>query len=81
MAAEACRPGLLLADIQLRDGPFTGLEAARAIAQNSDSRVIIVPAYPERVAHGSALSPFAVLSKPFDREALGQTIDRSLMAA
>jgi DNA-directed RNA polymerase specialized sigma24 family protein len=80
-AAEACRPGLVLADIQLRDGPFTGLEAAHAIAQNSDSRVIIVTAYPERVAHSSALSPFAVLTKPFDREALGRTIDRSLMVA
>jgi hypothetical protein len=33
------------------------------------------------VARGSALSPFVVLSKPLDRDALGQTIDRSLMAA
>ena len=80
-AADACRPGLILADIQLRDGPFTGLEAAHAIAQNSNSRVIIVTAYPERVAHSSALVPFAVLTKPFDYDALGRTIDRSLMTA
>jgi hypothetical protein len=33
------------------------------------------------VAHSSALSPFAVLTKPFDRDALGRTIDRSLMVA
>jgi DNA-directed RNA polymerase specialized sigma24 family protein/CheY-like chemotaxis protein len=79
-AAKACRPGLVLADIQLRDGPFTGLDAAHAIAQNADSRVIIVTAYPERVAHSSALSPFAVVTKPFDYDALGRTIDRSLMA-
>jgi DNA-directed RNA polymerase specialized sigma24 family protein len=80
-AAEVCRPGLVLADIQLRDGPFIGLEAAHAVAQNSESRVIIVTAYPERVAHSSALSPFAVRTKPFDHHALGQTIDRSLLAA
>ena len=79
-AAEECRPGLVLADIWLRDGPFTGLEAAHAIAQISDSRVIIVTVYPERVAHDSGLAPFAVLTKPFDCEALGRTIDRSLMA-
>jgi hypothetical protein len=45
------------------------------------SRVIIVTAYPERVAHSSAPSPFAILTKPFDQHALGQPIDRSLMAA
>jgi DNA-directed RNA polymerase specialized sigma24 family protein len=80
LAAEICPPGLVLADIQLRDGPYTGLAAAHAIAQARDSRVIIVTGYPERVAHDSALAPFAVLTKPFDYEALGRTIDRSLMA-
>jgi hypothetical protein len=34
-AAEACRPGLVLADIRLRDGPFTGLEAAHAMPRTA----------------------------------------------
>lgn len=84
--AEAIRcatedaPGLVLADVQLRDGRFAGIEAADAIAHKHGAPVIFITAYPERVVLQAALRPCSVLTKPIDYRLLRSTIARSLAA-
>jgi len=78
--AADCEPGLVLADIQLRDGKFAGIDAADAIAREHASSVVFITAYPERLARIGNLEPVSVLAKPFDYAALRHTITRSLAA-
>jgi len=78
--AADCEPGLVLADIQLRDGRFAGIDAADAIARRHAASVVFVTAYPERLARRGEPEPVSVLPKPFDHAALRDTITRSFAA-
>ncbi len=63
--AEATRPGLILADINLGAGG-DGAHAISRILQHLTVPVIFVTAYPERLLTGEALEPAFVITKPFE---------------
>ena len=64
--AERCRPGLILADINLGVGGGNGTSAVSRIMRNHYAPVIFVTAYPERLLTGDALEPAFVITKPFE---------------
>lgn len=64
--AERCRPGLILADINLGAGGGNGTSAVSRIMRNHYAPVIFVTAYPERLLTGDALEPAFVITKPFE---------------
>jgi CheY-like chemotaxis protein len=61
--ASRTRPTLVLADVQLRDGPEAGIAAVQEIRLSGETAAVFVTAYPERVRH-AMLSPL-VVPKPF----------------
>lgn len=63
--AEATRPGLILADINLGAGG-DGANAISRIVKQHPVPVIFVTAYPERLLTGEALEPAFVITKPFE---------------
>ena len=63
--AERCRPGLILADINLGSGG-DGTSAVSRILRSHYAPVIFVTAYPERLLTGDALEPAFVITKPFE---------------
>ena len=63
--AERCRPGLILADINLGAGG-DGTSAVSRILRHHYAPVIFVTAYPERLLTGDALEPAFVITKPFE---------------
>ncbi len=63
--AERCRPGLILADINLGAGG-DGTSAVSRIMRSHYAPVIFVTAYPERLLTGEALEPAFVITKPFE---------------
>ncbi len=63
--AEATRPGLILADINLGAGG-DGAHAISRIVRLHPVPVIFVTAYPERLLTGEALEPAFVITKPFE---------------
>jgi CheY-like chemotaxis protein len=63
--AEAERPGLVLADINLGAGG-DGASAVARILKHLTAPVIFVTAYPERLLTGEALEPAFVITKPFE---------------
>lgn len=63
--AEATRPGLILADINLGAGG-DGAHAISRITRQHPVPVIFVTAYPERLLTGEALEPAFVITKPFE---------------
>jgi len=63
--AEAERPGLVLADINLGAGG-DGASAVARILRHLTAPVIFVTAYPERLLTGEAVEPAFVITKPFD---------------
>ena len=63
--AEAEKPGLVLADINLGAGG-DGTSAVARILQRHTAPVIFVTAYPERLLTGEAVEPAFVITKPFD---------------
>lgn len=79
--ADQCEPALVLADVQLRDGQFAGIEAAQDIRRQHGAPVIFITAYPDRLTRAPAFTPLTVLSKPLDYLALRRTINSSLVPA
>jgi DNA-directed RNA polymerase specialized sigma24 family protein len=73
-------PGFVVADIQLRDGQFTGIEAAEVICRAHAAPVIFITAFPERVVMQMVPGPSSVLTKPVDYRVLGGAIARRLAA-
>ncbi|CAH2605006.1 Phyllosphere-induced regulator PhyR [Rhodovastum atsumiense] len=67
--AQRCKPGLILADINLGQGG-DGTHAVARIMQRHHAPVIFVTAYPERLLTGNALEPAFVITKPFEPLAL-----------
>lgn len=63
--AEAERPSLVLADINLGEGG-DGAHAVARILERQTAPVIFVTAYPERLLTGAALEPAFVITKPFE---------------
>lgn len=59
-----CRPGVVLADIQLADGS-SGLDAVDDILAMADVPVVFVTAYPERLLTGDRAEPTWLVTKPF----------------
>ena len=78
--AKANPPGLVLADIQLKDGS-TGIMAVQEILKSIDVPVVFVTAFPERLLTGEALEPAFVVTKPFDGTTLKVAISQALFFA
>ena len=76
--ARARRPGIVLADIQLRDGS-SGIDAVKDILQAIDVPVIFVTAFPERLLTGECNEPTYLIAKPFDPDVLQVTISQALL--
>jgi len=78
--AKATPPGLVLADIQLKDGS-TGVTAVSEILKSIEVPVVFVTAFPERLLTGEALEPAFVVTKPFDSTTLKVAISQALFFA
>jgi CheY-like chemotaxis protein len=78
--AKATPPGLVLADIQLKDGS-TGIMAVQEILKSIEVPVVFVTAFPERLLTGEALEPAFVVTKPFDETTLKVAISQALFFA
>ena len=76
--ARKTNPGIVLADIQLRDGS-SGIDAAAEILEVADLPVIFITAYPERLLTGERREPTYLITKPFDPELLQVTISQALL--
>jgi CheY-like chemotaxis protein/DNA-directed RNA polymerase specialized sigma24 family protein len=76
--ARARLPGIVLADIQLRDGS-SGIDATREILEAMDVPVIFVTAFPERLLTGERREPTYLITKPFDAEELQVMISQALL--
>jgi len=76
--ARIGQPGIVLADIQLRDGS-SGLDAANEILDAVNVPVIFVTAFPERVLTGERREPTYLIAKPFDPGVLRVTISQALL--
>jgi DNA-directed RNA polymerase specialized sigma24 family protein len=76
-AAKRTKPGLVLADIQLKEGD-SGIEAVQEILQSIDVPVIFVTGFPERLLTGEGLEPAFLVTKPFDAETLKTAIGQAL---
>jgi CheY-like chemotaxis protein len=63
--AEATKPSLILADINLGAGG-DGTAAVARILRHHYAPVIFVTAYPERLLTGEAVEPTFVITKPFE---------------
>lgn len=61
--AGRTRPVLVLADVQLKDGPEAGIAAVQEIRRSGETAAVYVTAYPERVRH--AVSAPLIVAKPF----------------
>lgn len=77
-AAQA-PPTLVLADVQLRDGRVAGLLAGSALAREHRVPLIVITAYPERLAQEAEVQPHQILTKPFDYTSLRSAITGPLM--
>jgi CheY-like chemotaxis protein len=61
--ASQTRPVLVLADVQLKDGPEAGIAAVQEIRRSGETAAVYVTAYPERVRQ--AVPGHLIVSKPF----------------
>jgi CheY-like chemotaxis protein len=61
--AGRTRPVLVLADVQLNDGPEAGIAAVQEIRRTGQTAAVYVTAYPERVRQ--TVSESLIVSKPF----------------
>ncbi len=75
--AEAKRPGLVLADIQLADGS-SGLDAVNEILTNYEVPVIFITAFPERLLTGERPEPAFLITKPLATEVVKAAISQAL---
>ena len=75
--AEEHRPGLVLADIQLKDGD-SGITTVQEILTSIDVPVIFVTGFPERLLTGEHVEPAFLITKPFDPETLKIAIGQAL---
>lgn len=76
-AAQARRPGLVLADIQLADDS-SGIDAVRDILEEFSVPVIFITAFPERLLTGERPEPTFLITKPFQRATVKAAIAQAL---
>ena len=63
--ARECKPGLILADVNLGRGG-DGITAVRRILTEVSVPVIFITAYPERLLTAEGVEPAFIINKPFD---------------
>jgi CheY-like chemotaxis protein len=76
-AAQAQKPGLVIADIRLADGS-SGLDAVNDILKAFSVPVVFVTAFPEKLATGSGPEPTFLIPKPFREEAVKAIVSQVL---
>ena len=74
---ERCKPGLVLADIQLADGS-SGIDAVKDILEQFSVPVIFITAFPERLLTGERPEPTFLITKPFQPNAIRAAISQAL---
>lgn len=79
--AQASRPFLVIADIQLGRQRAAGRDAALACIERFKSAVVFVTAYPERPIQGGTVVDQPVVTKPYDRSLLQRAISSALQPA
>lgn len=75
--AEATRPDLIMADIQLGDGS-SGVEAIEEILSKFHVPVVFVTAYPERLLTGEQAEPTFLVSKPYRAKQIRAVVSQAL---
>lgn len=75
--AQAKRPGLVLADIQLADGS-SGIDAVNAMLMNFEVPVVFITAFPERLLTGEKPEPAFLITKPFVPEMVKAIVSQAL---
>lgn len=75
--ARETRPGLVLADIQLKDGD-TGVETVQELLKSVTVPVVFVTGFPEKLLTGDRIEPTFLVTKPFDPETLKTAIGQAL---
>ncbi len=75
--AQAHKPGLVLADIQLADNS-SGIEAVQEILADVKLPVIFITAFPERLLTGDRPEPAFLLTKPYQPATLRAAIAQVL---
>lgn len=78
--ATADAPGLILADIQLRDGS-SGIAAVRDLVARVPAPSIFITGFPERLLTGRGPEPAFLISKPFVPAAVAAAIAQALFFA
>ena len=76
-AAQAQKPGLVIADIRLADGS-SGLDAVNDILEAFSVPVVFVTAFPERLATGMGPEPTFLIPKPFREDAVKAIVSQVL---
>jgi CheY-like chemotaxis protein len=75
--AQAQRPGLILADIQLADGS-SGLEAVNDLLNSFEVPVIFITAHPERFLTGERPEPAFLIAKPYQASTVSALVSQAL---
>lgn len=75
--AQAKRPGIVLADIQLADGS-SGIDAVNKMLSNFEVPVIFITAFPERLLTGEKPEPAFLITKPFVPEMVKAIVSQAL---
>jgi CheY-like chemotaxis protein/DNA-directed RNA polymerase specialized sigma24 family protein len=75
--ADAHRPGLVLADIQLADNS-SGIDAVSDIAASGRLPVVYITAFPERLLTGQGVEPTFLITKPFQHATVRAAIAQAL---
>lgn len=76
-AAETQKPSLLLADLRLADGEFSGIRAAEQITSLTNIPVVFVTAYPDQAASSSVNKPL-IVRKPFHPASVVHAVEQAL---
>ena len=71
------RTGLVLADINLREGG-SGIDAVSEVLASFDIPVILITAYPEKLLTGESPEPTYLIAKPFLPETVQATVGQAL---
>ncbi|MDX2235914.1 MAG: response regulator [Hyphomonadaceae bacterium] len=76
-AAQAHKPDLVLADIQLADGS-SGVDAVHAILSQISVPVIFITAFPDRLLTGERPEPTFLITKPYAEDTVRAAVSQAL---
>jgi DNA-directed RNA polymerase specialized sigma24 family protein len=76
-AAQANRPGLVLADIKLADDS-SGIDAVHDILSSINVPVVFITAFPERLLTGERPEPSFLITKPYHEETVKAVVSQAL---